>query len=140
MNVVDTEYVKQGDVLVQLDDTDARLALLQAEADLALAKRRVRSYLANDEGLSAMVEAQEANEQRVKAQLKAAQADFERAKIDLSRREDLVRSGSVSGEELTNAKPVLRRHKQTLMRQKRLWRKHRQLSSRLLAHKKLMQR
>ncbi len=104
VNVVDTEYVKQGDVLVQLDDTDARLALLQAEADLALAKRRVRSYLANDEGLSAMVEAQEANEQRVKAQLKAAQADFERAKIDLSRREDLVRSGSVSGEELTNAK------------------------------------
>ncbi len=101
---MDTEYVKQGDVLVQLDDTDARLALLQAEADLALAKRRVRSYLANDEGLSAMVEAQEANEQRVKAQLKAAQADFERAKIDLSRREDLVRSGSVSGEELTNAK------------------------------------
>nr|AAC38085.1 VceA [Vibrio cholerae] len=93
-----------GDVLVQLDDTDARLALLQAEADLALAKRRVRSYLANDEGLSAMVEAQEANEQRVKAQLKAAQADFERAKIDLSRREDLVASGSVSGEELTNAK------------------------------------
>lgn len=140
MNVVDTEYVKQGDVLVQLDDTDARLALLQAEADLALAKRRVRSYLANDEGLSAMVEAQEANEQRVKAQLKAAQADFERAKIDLSRREDLVRSGSVSGEELTNAKTGLRRHKQTLMRQKRLWRKHRQLSSRLLAHKKLMQR
>ncbi len=51
-----------------------------------------------------MDEAQEANEQRVKAQLKAAQADFERAKIDLSRREDLVRSGSVSGEELTNAK------------------------------------
>lgn len=101
VNVVDTEYVKQGDVLVQLDDTDARLALLQAEADLALAKRRVRSYLANDEGLSAMVEAQEANEQRVKAQFKAAQAD---AKIDLSRREDLVRSGSVSGEELTNAK------------------------------------
>ncbi|WP_158120683.1 multidrug efflux MFS transporter adaptor subunit VceA [Vibrio metoecus] len=104
VNVVDTEYVKQGDVLVQLDDTDARLALLQAEADLALAERRVRSYLANDEGLTAMVEAQEANEQRVKAQFKAAQADFERAKIDLSRREDLVRSGSVSGEELTNAK------------------------------------
>ncbi|MGL5654334.1 MAG: HlyD family efflux transporter periplasmic adaptor subunit [Vibrio sp.] len=104
VKVVDTEYVKQGDVLVQLDDSDARLALRQAEADLALAQRRVRSYLANDEGLSAMVEAQQANQQRVKAQLNAAQADFARAKIDLSRREDLVRSGSVSGEELTNAK------------------------------------
>nr|MBU5873085.1 EmrA/EmrK family multidrug efflux transporter periplasmic adaptor subunit [Vibrio cholerae O1] len=39
-----------------------------------------------------------------KALFKAAQADFERAIIDLYRREDLVRSGSVSGEELKNAK------------------------------------
>lgn len=104
VSVVDTQYVNKGDVLVQIDDTDARLALSQAEADLALATRRVRSYLANDEGLTAMVEAQEASEQRAEAQLKAAQADFARAKIDLARREDLVRSGSVSGEELTNAK------------------------------------
>lgn len=104
VSVVDTQYVNQGDVLVQIDDTDARLALKQAAADLALAERRVRSYLANDEGLTAMVEAQEASEQRAEAQLKAAQADFARAKIDLTRREDLVRSGSVSGEEVTNAK------------------------------------
>lgn len=104
VNVVDTQYVNQGDVLVQIDDTDARLALRQAEADLALAIRRVRSYLANDEGLTALVEAQEANEQRAQAQLNAAKADFERAQIDLSRREDLLRSGSVSKEELTNAK------------------------------------
>ncbi|MGY5616521.1 HlyD family secretion protein [Vibrio cincinnatiensis] len=103
VNVVDTQYVNQGDVLVHIDDTDARLALSQAEADLALAKRRVRSYLANDEGLTALVEAQNANEQRAKALLSAAQADFERAKIDLTRREELVRSGSVSGEELSNA-------------------------------------
>lgn len=104
VNVVDTQHVNKGDVLVKIDDTDARLALSQAEADLALAKRRVRSYLANDEGLTALVEAQEASEKRAQAQLKAAQADFARAKIDLSRREDLVRSGSVSGEEVTNAK------------------------------------
>ncbi|MCG3729760.1 HlyD family secretion protein [Vibrio cincinnatiensis] len=103
VNVVDTQYVHKGEVLVQIDDTDARLALNQAEADLALAKRRVRSYLANDEGLTALVEAQNANEQRAKALLSAAQADFERAQIDLTRREELVRSGSVSGEELSNA-------------------------------------
>lgn len=53
VNVVDTQQVKQGDVLVVLDDTDARLALAQAAADLGLAKRRVHSYLANDEGLAA---------------------------------------------------------------------------------------
>ena len=38
------------------------------------------------------------------AQLAAAQADFERAKVDLQRRQALVASGSVSGDELTRAK------------------------------------
>ena len=60
IHVVDTQYVHSGDVLVEIDDTDAKLALAQAEADLALAKRRVHSYLANDEGLSAQVKAREA--------------------------------------------------------------------------------
>lgn len=103
VDVVDTQWVNAGDVLVTLDDTDARLALIQAEADLALAKRRVESYIANDEGLNALVRARMADENRTKAQLVVAQADFERAKLDLSRRQDLVKSGSVSGEELSNA-------------------------------------
>ena len=41
--VSDTQQVKQGDVLVTLDDTDARLAVAQAEASLAQAERRVRA-------------------------------------------------------------------------------------------------
>jgi membrane fusion protein (multidrug efflux system) len=104
VNVVDTQYVNKGEVLVQIEDTDAQIAVDQAQANLALAERRVRSYLANDEGLNAQVAAQKSNEARAKAQLNAAKADFERAKIDLTRREDLVRSGSVSGEELSNAR------------------------------------
>jgi len=103
VDVVDTQWVNAGDVLGTLDDTDARLALIQAEADLALAKRRVESYIANDEGLNALVRARMADENRTKAQLAVAQANFERAKLDLSRRQDLVKSGSVSGEELSNA-------------------------------------
>ena len=43
VNVVDTQAVKKGAVLVQLDDTDARLALAQAEANLGQARRRVSS-------------------------------------------------------------------------------------------------
>jgi len=104
VNVVDTQHVKKGDVLVQLDDTDAKLALAQAEADYGMAKRRVRSYLANDEGLAAQVKAREADEKQAQARLAAAQADFSKAKVDLTRREALVKSGSVSGEELTNAR------------------------------------
>lgn len=104
VNVVDTQHVKKGDVLVQLDDTDAKLALVQAEADYGMAKRRVRSYLANDEGLAAQVHAREADEKQAQARLAAAKADFAKAQLDLKRREALVQSGSVSGEELTNAR------------------------------------
>lgn len=87
--VTDTQAVKQGDVLVRIDPTDAKLALAQAEADLGRAVRRVRGFVANDSSLAAQITAREADEQRAAAQLKAAEADFERAKIDLRRREAL---------------------------------------------------
>ena len=101
--VRDTQAVKQGDVLLRIDPTDARLALAQAEAELARATRRVKGYVANDGGLKAQVTAREADEKRAAAQLLAAEADMERATIDLQRRQALARSGSVSGEELTQA-------------------------------------
>ena len=101
--VRDTQAVKQGDVLVRIDPTDARLALAQAEAELARAMRRVKGYVANDGGLKAQVTAREADEKRAAAQLSVAEADMERATIDLQRRQALAKSGSVSGEELTQA-------------------------------------
>nr|WP_294863438.1 HlyD family efflux transporter periplasmic adaptor subunit [uncultured Pseudogulbenkiania sp.] len=104
VKVVDTQAVKRGDVLVELDDTDARLALEQAEAELARAERKVKGYLASDDGLQAQVSARDAELLRAKAQLSSAQSDLERAKIDLERRQALAKSGSVSGEELTHAK------------------------------------
>src|SRR5450631_2169125 len=76
IEVVDSQKVSRGEVLVVIDDTDARLAMRQAEADL----------------------------QRARAQLAASTADLERSGIDLKRREALVDSGSVSGDELTQVK------------------------------------
>lgn len=114
VNVVDTQFVHKGDVLVHIDNTDAQIALDRAAADLALAKRHVQSYLANNDGLTALVDAQEENAKRADAQLQASKADFERATIDLKRREDLVRSGSVSGEELTNAQTAFEQAKANL--------------------------
>ncbi|WP_374255511.1 HlyD family efflux transporter periplasmic adaptor subunit [Aquabacterium sp.] len=100
----DTQVVKKGEVLVTLDPTDAKLALAQAQADLDRALRRVKSYVATDANLSAQISAREADEKRAAAQLAAAQSDFERASIDLKRREALLASGSVSGDEVTRAK------------------------------------
>lgn len=101
--VSDTQAVKKGDVLVRIDPTDAKLALAQAEAELARAIRRVKGYVANDGGLQAQIAAREADEKRAAAQLTAAQADLARATVDLQRRQALSKSGSVSGDELTHA-------------------------------------
>lgn len=109
--VTDTQAVKKGRCPRQIDQTDARLALAQAEADLGRAIRRVKGYVANDSSLSAQIAAREADEKRAAAQLDSAQADFERATIDLKRREALVASGSVSGDELTRAKKRLCRRR-----------------------------
>jgi len=101
--VIDTQAVKKGDILVRIDQTDTRLALAQAEADLGRATRRVKGFVANDSSLNAQITARDADEKRAAAQLRSAEADFVRAKIDLKRREALSVSGSVSGDELTRA-------------------------------------
>lgn len=102
--VDDAQRVKRGDILVRLDDTDARLALARAEAELSLTERRVRGLLATDSGLGAQVTARVADQARAEARLVAARADLAKAKIDLDRREALAASGSVSGDELTIAR------------------------------------
>ena len=90
VRVVDTDRVKRGDILVVLDDEDARLALAQAEAELGRAVRKVRGYVANDASLA--------------AQIAAAGTEVERARLELERREKLAAGGAVSGEELTRAR------------------------------------
>jgi membrane fusion protein, multidrug efflux system len=104
VRVVDTQPVKRGDIVAVLDDTDARLALEQAEADLGRAIRRVRGYVASDDNLAAQVEARSAFAAKARAQVEAAESDFQRTRIDLERREALAASGSVSGDEVTRAR------------------------------------
>ena len=102
--VQDTRQVRRGDMLVKLDDTDARIAVARAEADLANATRKVRGTFATDTGLGAQIAARAADEARASAEIASAQADLEKARIDLQRRETLAASGAVSGDELTNAR------------------------------------
>jgi membrane fusion protein (multidrug efflux system) len=102
--VQDTQHVRRGDVLVRLDDTDARIAVARAEAELARAERKVRGTFATDSGLDAQIAARAADEARAAAQIAAAQADVDKARIDLQRREALAASGAVSGDELTSVR------------------------------------
>ncbi|CAN7438907.1 HlyD family secretion protein [Caulobacter sp. LjRoot300] len=105
--VNDTQAVKQGQVLVVLDDTDARIALASAQADLASAQRKVRGYLATDQSLSAQIAARDADQARAAATLASARSDLDRARVDLDRRKALAVTGAVSGDELTRAQNAL---------------------------------
>jgi membrane fusion protein (multidrug efflux system) len=103
VHVVDTQQVKKGDILLEFNNIDARLALQLAEGQYASAVRRVRGIQATDSGLAAQIAARDADTLRADAQLQSSSADFERARIELQRRQALAKSGSVSGDEITLA-------------------------------------
>lgn len=107
VRVVDTQPVKQGDVLVVLDPSDAQLEVDQAQAELGQAERRVRQYFANDDALSAQVAARGTEIAHARAELAQAQANLDKARVDYGRREKLKGTGAVSGDELTAAKTAL---------------------------------
>ncbi|MFY9352310.1 MAG: EmrA/EmrK family multidrug efflux transporter periplasmic adaptor subunit [Sphingobium sp.] len=102
--VSDTQTVRKGDILARLDPTNAQIAVAQAEADLAEARRRFRQTAATSESLSAQVAARGADIVQARAQLATAQAEYEKARVDLQRREALVGDGAVSGDEVTAAR------------------------------------
>ncbi len=105
--VSETQAVKAGQVLVVLDDADARLEVANAEAALGQAERKVRAYFADAQALGGQVEARQAEVARAEAEIASAQADVSRAQIELKRRQALATSGAVSGEELTEAQSRL---------------------------------
>ncbi len=90
INADDTQLVKAGQPLVQLDRADASVALEQAEAQLARSVREVRNLFATTAQLEANVALR--------------QTDVTRAADDLARREKLVAAGAVSREELQHAR------------------------------------
>ncbi len=101
--VSDTQPVRAGQVLVVLDDSDAKLALANAQAALGQAERKVKSYFADAQALGGQVDARRADVARADAQIASSNADVERASVELKRRQALAASGAVSGDELTDA-------------------------------------
>ena len=100
----DTKAVHKGDVLVELDQADARIAVAEAEAAVAQATRKVNQTVATGTALSAQVAESEADIHRKEALVGVAASNLARARIDLTRREALVSGGAVSGEELSSAR------------------------------------
>jgi len=90
INTDDTELVQAGKPLVELDKADAKVALDQAEAQLAQTVRQVRTLFVNNNALVSNVTART--------------SELDRARSDLARRQQLISTGAVSKEELDHAK------------------------------------
>ena len=97
----ETDLVEAGQELVRLDATDARIALQDAEQQLARTVRQTRTVFATRDQLRAV-----ADQRR---------ADLARAQSDLNRRKNLAASGAVSGEELGHAQDALKAARDALI-------------------------
>lgn len=88
--VDDTQHVERGQLLVELDRTDAEIAMERAEAGLARSVREVRGLFAQAAAL--------------RAQLRQREVLLATARADLERRQSIADGGAVSLEELQHAK------------------------------------
>jgi membrane fusion protein, multidrug efflux system len=81
--VDDFQRVKQGEVLVEIEDDDYRARVAQAEADLLGARAAI-------ENLKARKAAQHAQVAEAEDAIKATQADVERTRLEASRQRTLL--------------------------------------------------
>lgn len=111
VKVVNTQAVHKGQVLVILDDTDARIAVERAEADLRRARRQVRQIMAKDTALAGQYALRKAQIRGAEHEVAKARAVYEKAVLDEKRRRSLVDGGAVSTQDFTNAQAALREAK-----------------------------
>jgi membrane fusion protein, multidrug efflux system len=107
INADDTDHVKAGQWLVRLDPADAKIALEQAEANLAQTVRQVRTLYANNHTQQAQIAARQAD-------LARAQSEVTRLQDDVTRRQPLVATGAVGREEFNNFNAQLTAAKSSL--------------------------
>ena len=109
-----TQSVRKGDVLVVLDDADARIDLANAEAALQQARQRFRQASANTSAVSSRLDARGADVAQAQARLAMARADFDKAEAAYHRRDRLSATGAVSAEELTQARTTFQQAQSAL--------------------------
>ncbi len=88
-----TQTVKQGQLLIEMDPAVAQVNMAAAEANLARAVRNVRGEFSGADSY--------------RAQLSQAQASLAQAQSDYKRRQSASADGAVSGEELAHARTAV---------------------------------
>ncbi|HGN1707439.1 TPA: multidrug efflux MFS transporter periplasmic adaptor subunit EmrA [Providencia rettgeri] len=90
VNVDNTDFVKSGTVLVELDPRDAELALEKAKTELANSVRQTRQHMINSRQLQANIDVK--------------RSELNRLQNDLKRREVLGSTNVIGKEELQHAR------------------------------------
>ena len=93
VNADDTQIVKAGDPVVTLDPADSRIVLLNAEAALGQAVRKVSTLYVNNSYYAANIAQRD--------------SDLARAQDDLKRRVDVASTGAVSAEDVSHAQEAV---------------------------------
>ena len=102
VTVSDNDHVKADSMLVQIDPSEYKVRLAQAEADLAAARATAGGVGSNGQA-QALVEQATGQRASLDAQITAAQANEKKAKADLARMQELVAKQIVSRQQLDAA-------------------------------------
>ncbi|MDQ8934861.1 HlyD family secretion protein [Acinetobacter rudis] len=105
--VSNTQQVKKGDILALIDQRDAQIALQQAEAQLAKAKRQYTQSSANSRSLSSQVLVSSDDINSAQAQVVQSQVSLNKAQNEYQRRAQLAATGAISKEELGSYQSAL---------------------------------
>jgi membrane fusion protein (multidrug efflux system) len=89
----DGDLVQEGQVLISFDPADAKIALENAQANLAKTVRQVRGMYSNVDSM--------------RAQTNARRVELQKAQENYNRRKTLAASGAISQEELSHARDDL---------------------------------
>lgn len=101
LHVQENQFVRAGDLLVELDDTAYRLAVQQTEADLALA-----AAVGSDQARN--IRAEQANAAIAAEQVERAQVNFDFATQSLERLLPMEAKGYVSRQQVDDARTLQR--------------------------------
>jgi HlyD family secretion protein len=104
VNVREGDIVKQGDVLVELDCTEAEATLSQLKAQLAAEQSSHTAAQSNAKSASQNASGASQNVTAAKSQIDVLKAQEELSRIDLARTSELVERGTLSASALDEAR------------------------------------
>ena len=103
VRVSDNEFVKEGDVLLEIDPRDIAATVAQKRAAVAVAKAQLENERMSAEQAEAHVKTLMAAYASVQASTNAAAADTAKLRGDLARNRDLIASGAISKQDFQHS-------------------------------------